>query len=246
VFGGPRSVAGPDLPSREVATPCRVLSLETLAPVLLRRSPHALHPCGLGFRVFTLQAPEKQVNDSRDPLMGFGSPSEVAQAPSRCHEHPVSQTPDARSETERQLAAPPLRFRPLQRFPAQGSGMNGWDCISQPPAPSGYRNLLAPSSAPSLPGLVSCRIRSWDHPPELSSSRAAVRCLQRRSPLGVQTAFRVLLHAGVRHSAQRFRLKLSAWLSWVFSPPGFSFSLRWTDLHRSSPHVVTSSDASGR
>jgi len=60
---------------------------------------------------------------------------------------------------------------------------------------------------PELAGLVSCRIRSWGHPPEPSSSRAAVRRLQRRSPLGVQTAFRVLLHARVRHPVQRFRLK---------------------------------------
>jgi hypothetical protein len=53
----------------------------------------------------------------------------------------------------RQLAAPPLRSRPLQRFPAQGSGMIGRACISRPPAPSGDHNLLAPSSAPSLPAL---------------------------------------------------------------------------------------------
>jgi len=56
-------------------------------------------------------------------------------------------------------------------------------------------------------GLVSCRIRSWGHPPELSSSRAAVRCFQRRSPLGVPTAFRVFICARVRRSIQRFRLK---------------------------------------
>jgi hypothetical protein len=55
-------------------------------------------------------------------------------------------------------------------------------------------------------GLVSCRIRSRVHPPKLSSSNAAVRCFQRRSPLGVPTAFRVLLRAGIRHSVQRFRL----------------------------------------
>ncbi len=42
--GGPRSVAESGLPSREVTAPCRVSSLETLAPSLLRRSPHALYP----------------------------------------------------------------------------------------------------------------------------------------------------------------------------------------------------------
>jgi len=60
---------------------------------------------------------------------------------------------------------------------------------------------------PEPAGLVSCRIRSWGIPPELSSSSAAVRCFQRHSPLGVPTAFRVLLRARVRHSIQRFRLK---------------------------------------
>jgi hypothetical protein len=56
-------------------------------------------------------------------------------------------------------------------------------------------------------GLVSCRIRSWGHPPELFSSDAAVRCFQRRSPHGVRTAFRVLLRARVRHPVQLFKLK---------------------------------------
>jgi len=85
---------------------------------LLRRSPRALYPCGLGYRVFTLRTPEIALRQSRDPLMGFGSSSEEAQAPSRCHEPLVSQKPGADPMTGRQLAAPPLRFRPLQRFPS--------------------------------------------------------------------------------------------------------------------------------
>jgi hypothetical protein len=55
-----------------------------------------------------------------DPLMGFGSPSEDAQAPSRCPESLVTQKSDVGPTTDRQLAAPPLRFRPLQRFPSSG------------------------------------------------------------------------------------------------------------------------------
>jgi hypothetical protein len=51
------------------------------------------------------------------------------------------------------FAAPPLRFFPLQRLPAQGSGMKWPGLQTQPPAPSGFLNLLAPSSAPSLPAL---------------------------------------------------------------------------------------------
>jgi hypothetical protein len=210
VFGGPRLVTESDRPSREVTAPCRVLSLETLASALLRRSPHVLYPSGLDYRVFALQAPEKQVNDSRDPLMGFGSPSEVAQAPSRCHEHPVSQIPDVRSETKRQLAAPPLRFRPLQRLPSteQRHELAGIAC----PTACAFRfsQPLGAFIRPEPAGLVSCRIRSWGHPSEPSSSRAAVRCLQRRSPLGVRTACRVLLHARVHHPVQLFKLKPSA------------------------------------
>jgi hypothetical protein len=87
-------------------------------------------------------------------------------------------------------------------------------------------------------GPISCRIRSWGHPPELCSSRAAVRRSQRRSPLGVTTASRVFLHARIRHPTQLFKLKSSAQLSWAFSPPGSSYSPRWSGLHRSSPHAV--------
>jgi hypothetical protein len=96
VSGGLRSVTESDHPSREVTAPYRVLNLETLAPALLRRSPLALGHFGPGFRVFTFQAPEKQMNAPRDPLMGFGPSSEVAQAPSRCPEPLVFQEPDVR------------------------------------------------------------------------------------------------------------------------------------------------------
>jgi len=71
VSGGLRPVAESDLPSREVTTPYRVLSLEKLAPALLGCSPHALCPCGLDYRVFTLQAPEESVMVPQDPLMGL-------------------------------------------------------------------------------------------------------------------------------------------------------------------------------
>jgi len=55
--------------------------------------------------------------------------------------------------TLRQLAAPPLRFRPPSAFPHPEQRPVGRACISRPPAPSGSHNLLAPSSAPSLPAL---------------------------------------------------------------------------------------------
>jgi len=47
-----------------------------------------------------------------------------------------------------------LRFRPLQRFPRPGQRHElAQACLPEPPAPPGSRNLLAPSSAPSLPAL---------------------------------------------------------------------------------------------
>jgi hypothetical protein len=84
MLGGTRPVTESDLSSHEVAAPCRVSSLETLVPPLLRHSPHALYPRGLGYRVFALKTPEKHSHVSRAPLVGFGSSSEEAQAPSRC------------------------------------------------------------------------------------------------------------------------------------------------------------------
>jgi len=194
VSGGYRSVAESDLPSREVAAPCRVFNLEKLAPALLRRSPHALYLFRPGYRVFALQVPGESVKVLRDPLMGFRSSSEVAQAPSR-----------------RLQAAPPLRFLPLQRLPTRSSGIN-WPGLHFPTA-CAFRFSQPPGafirSEPA--GLVSCRIRSWGYPPELSSSRAAVRRFQRRYPLGVRTAFRVFApRESPPLAVQRFRLRPSA------------------------------------
>jgi hypothetical protein len=88
-----------------------------------------------------------------DPLVGFGSSSEAAQAPSRCPEPPVPRDARRPAFAVRQLAAPPLRFRPLQRLPSTEQRHEMVGIAPRPPAPSGYRNLLAPSSAPSLPAL---------------------------------------------------------------------------------------------
>jgi hypothetical protein len=123
-----------------------------------------------------------------DPLMGFGSSSEAAQAPSRCLEPLVSQKPDILVlQPKCQLAAPPLRFRPLQRFPSLGQRHELAGTTI--PTACAFRFSQPPGAfiRPEPAGLVSCRIRSWGHPPELSSSRVAVRCFQRRSPRGVLT-----------------------------------------------------------
>jgi len=60
---------------------------------------------------------------------------------------------------------PPMRFLPLQRFPAKGqrhivAGIASPDRL----APSGFLNLLTPSSALKPASLISCWIRSWGFP----------------------------------------------------------------------------------
>jgi hypothetical protein len=74
---------------------------------------------------------------------------------------------------------------------------------------------------PELAGLVSCQIRSWGPPPELCSTRAAVRRFRRRSPHGVLTAFRVLLHSGIRHQVQLFKPNPARSSPGAFSLQGF-------------------------
>jgi len=154
--------------------------------------------------------PRNKLNYSRDPLLGFGSSSEDTQAPSRRLEPSVSRRFRRSAHAERRSAAPPLRFRPLQRFPAQGSGMK-WLDLPRPTA-SAFRFSQPPGAfiRPEPAGLVPCRIRSWGHPPELSSSHAAVRRSRRHSPHDVSNAFRVSLRVRVHHSTQRFRLEPSA------------------------------------
>jgi len=95
--GGPRSVAESDLPSLEVTAPCRGHYLEALAPLLVRCSPLALSHFGTGFRVFAFPRPRDTLDVlPRAPLLGFGSSSEDAQAPSRRIEALASQILDAR------------------------------------------------------------------------------------------------------------------------------------------------------
>jgi len=209
VSGGPRSVAESGLPSREVTVPCRVFSSEMLAPPLLRRFPSCPLPLRAGLQGLHPPGPGKQVNGSR--ILSWASaplqrlPKHRAAALSLWS--PRNPTPG--HHAERQLAAPPLRFRPLQRLPSAGQRheLAGYAF----PTACAYRFSQPPGAfiRPEPAGLVPCRIRSWGHPPEPSSSHAAVRCFQRLSPRGVPTAFRVLLRARVRFPVQLFKLKPS-------------------------------------
>jgi len=79
--------------------------------------------------------------------------------------------------------------------------------VSRPPSAFRFSQPLDASSAPSLPALFHAGSALGVYPPELCSSRAAVRCSQRLSPHGVRDVFRVLLRARVRQSVQLFKLK---------------------------------------
>lgn len=83
---------------------------------------------------------------------------------------------------------PPLEFRAPTAYvsPEHRSSRQAFQGLTHL-APSGFPNLLAPSSAPSLPAL-SGRSALGVRPPELCSSRAAVRRLRRRSPHAVRSA----------------------------------------------------------
>jgi hypothetical protein len=144
----------------------------------------------------------------RNPLVGFGSSSEDAQAPSRCTDPRFPTDPTPGKPVALRSASPEVL--PPSAFSPRGAAAF-WSDLPCPTA-CAFRCSQPPgASIRSEPaGLVPCRIRSWGHPPEPSSSRAAVRCSQRRSPLDVRNAFRVLLHARVRHPVQLFKLKPSA------------------------------------
>jgi len=122
-----------------------VVTASTLpsCPLPSRAGLQGLHPPDAG----------KQVNGSR--ILSWASaplqrlPKHRAAALSSWF--PRNPTPG--TKTVRQLAAPPLRFRPLQRLSSSEQRHEWSGMQSRPPAPSGYRNLLAPSSAPSLPAL---------------------------------------------------------------------------------------------
>jgi hypothetical protein len=80
-------------------------------------------------------------------------------------------------------AAPPLRFRPLQRVPARAKGIK---CPGLPhperQASSGFPNLVTLRIAPCLLTVFQARSAHGVSPSELSSSRAAVHRFQCRYP----------------------------------------------------------------
>jgi hypothetical protein len=176
---------------------------------LVRRFPSCPSPSQVGLQGFHIPGPRETIFLSSRSSLGLRLP--FRGCPSTQLLHRDSGFPKPRTRFCRAFsAAPPLRFRPLQRFSARGSGLLSGPPLARPPAPSGFLNLLAPSSAPSRPALFHAGSAPGVHPSELSSSRAAVRCFQRLSPPDVSYAFRVFLRTRVRHPTQGFRLKSSA------------------------------------
>jgi hypothetical protein len=86
------------------------------------------------------------------PLPSFRSPSELTK-------HQAS-WPRIRSTRVLGLI-PPLRFLPLQRFPAPGSSIMDRACLTPPAYASRFSQPLDVFFHPTPAGPISCRIRSW-------------------------------------------------------------------------------------
>jgi hypothetical protein len=138
------SVTGPSPPLMELQHPSEFFS-ELASTRIGWMLPSCPRP-KLGYRVFT--GPGSRAHSERkpgNPLMGLCSPTES----SKLERPPASSAP----ERVCTRAAPPMRFLPLQRLPARGSGIVGRVSLARPPAPPGFLNLLVLRSAPSLPAL---------------------------------------------------------------------------------------------
>jgi len=85
----------------------------------------------------------------------------------------------------RPSAVPPLRFSPLQRLPARGSGNLVGLSTPDRLASSGFLNLLTPLSAPGLPALFHAGSARGVRPSELCSFRTGGDRLRYHYPLAV-------------------------------------------------------------
>jgi hypothetical protein len=172
-WSGQRFVTEPRPASREVARPFRDMHRESLAPTWVRRHLPALVPHGDGLQGLRVPASRallsKHPGTSRGLELLFRGTQRRAPHIEHGHPSPHGVRRDGAS------AAPPMRFLPLQRLPAQSSGIDGRGCLARPPAPPGFLNLLAPSSAPCLLALFHARSAHGVRPSELCSSRTAVR-----------------------------------------------------------------------
>jgi hypothetical protein len=131
--------------SHGVAPPFRVHVRSSLAAVLVLRSPHALGARALDSRVF---ATPDAANDRKNVNGSLSWACALLQSA------PNSKPPLAITRSHVLVpVAPPMRFAPLQRLPARGSGFIDAACLTASPAPSGFPNLSTLCSAPCLPAL---------------------------------------------------------------------------------------------
>jgi len=205
------SASPPELaPLVRFAAPYRVLSLETLAPALVRCSPHVLRLTRRGLQGFHAPGPRETKLCFPGSSLGLQLLFR-GQSTEPLHKTLALPRPGIRSSRIPSCSASHEVSDPCSAFPTQSSGLKWlWFTKPEPPAPPGVRNLLALSSALSLPALFHAGSAHGVNPSELCSSRVAVRRFRRLDPLGVPTAFRALLRARVRHLAKRFRLWPSA------------------------------------
>jgi hypothetical protein len=136
--------------SRGVSLPFRVLYRFSLAPVSVECSPPVL-----GSRRTPGFSREPVSDEARKSNTGILSwACALLQSASKLQRPPRYRTHPRRSAGATTIAAaPPMRFAPLQRLPARGSGLFSRACLTRPPAPPGFLNLLTPRSAPCLPAL---------------------------------------------------------------------------------------------
>jgi hypothetical protein len=137
--------------------------------------------------------------------------------------HRAPGSPGARRpvQTARLFCSSSLEVSTPSAFPRPGQRHDGWAYLAQPPAPLGSRNLVAPSSAPSLPALfhagsaLGVTLQSFLPPAQPYAVPSAVPLLAFAPPSGFCSA---------RESATRVR-----GLAWkrARSSPGF-FSLQGT------------------
>lgn len=138
-------------------------------------------PRRLGFKVFACQVLRFSVSVPGAPLMGFHSPPEIGQIPSR-------------------------RIRPRRTWHFNGTSLEvsspttilcaeQWPHEPSLPHPTRQRLQVFSTSwrlaTPHRPALFRARSVHGVHPPELSSSRTAVHRLRRRSPHGVRATRKV-------------------------------------------------------
>lgn len=115
------------------------------------------------------------------PLVNFRPPMEFAACATVADVAPAETV--APSPTSSHEVSPPTAFsRPGQRHV-------GRVCLTRPPAPTGFLNLLTPWSAPRLVALFHATSAHGVLPSESFSSRAAVRRLRRHYPLVVGSVF---------------------------------------------------------